>query len=653
MGSTQSPFYSTPAFELFRRGLLSQTIKRFRGINAYHSLTRVGPEFAIDLLNVLVSGSGVISKLRLPITLSPSVGPAVGPNSFWDFQQGNGTRQVLANFGNSLYNLTADLSVATLIETTPGNIPPWSFAIANNIAFGANGVRMQKWTGVNWQAWGHPTPAAAPGVVVLVGTLSPLTGFLWGYAYKNSITGHVGSVSLFTPQSAPGNLKGYRLTALPPPDPQIDTIVWFRTLDGGGDLFRLSEVNLVTGVVTLNSTTIAVVAGTNNLQIIDNTPDGTGGQNLDLTQRAPLINNPPVQGRYVAVGQSRVIVFNLIGSPQDAIYSGYEQILIGRPEESFPPNNRLRLSIGAESIAGGGIIQAGIVVFSQTGRMYMLRGALEDITINAPVQFTSFLEELPWTLGCLSHFTIQSTPYGLIWLAGDKTVQLFDGSSAPSDISGPIYPILRTITPGTESQCVGGYFNWLERDWYSLTCAVGGSLTPNRIFFFSLDKSTQEIDIFISTIQADFIGVITTSKLQRMLCIGQSGRIKQLPISDDTVGGITQDLTIIPATSGQLSAFWRGGYFGNDSPQRNKAWAWGKLITDQNPASFQITMRHVDDNKRLITAPEIIGPKKLSSAKFSVRRRSNRLSIEINFPSQDVSANVMELTMSAVPTSDR
>jgi hypothetical protein len=886
---------------------MSQSIQRFRGINSYSTLATLGPEWAQDLINVVVSGSGGLSKMRLPVPLSVAIGGInTGPNSFWDFQQGNGTRQVLAFFGASLYYFTNDLANATLIENNGANTGQWSLAVANNILFGANGQRMQKWTGTNWQIWGIQ-PAVVPPTVQLVtfntssltgitlngttqfvstttqisapvafswevwfktsavtnqalvgfddvktglgtkadrtlwigsngslnfgvfdspanvvriisaagpyndgalhqacvtitagkivtlfvdgvqvaatgtaimgaallsyngfwrigeaqggtpawpfataffngsishayfwnntiitlaqfaahfnalsangqaayeaavtadnpkyawklneavgpvaadsadanpGTyqaaptlnqnlalaagLSPAFGYSYSYAWKNSVTGHVGNVSIADAASGAFTKKANQAIASPPnpADAQIDTIVWFRSLDGGGDQFRLCEVNLATGAITTFSSGTQITAqiiGAQYLQITDASPDSS----IDQATRGPLINNPPVQGNYVALGQSRLFVFNLAGSPQDIIYSGYEQILLGRPEESFPPNNRLRLSIGAEQIAGGGVLQAGVVAFSQTGRMYMLRGQVEDISLAVPVNFSAYLEELPWTLGCASHFTIQSTPYGLIWLAGDKTVQLFDGRSEPVDISAPIYPYLRRITPGTESQCVASYFNWLERDWYVLLAALDGSLTINRMFMFAANKIPQSNDLesmelFVSDIPANlpagtvpWIGLITTSTLQRELCIASQGRIQNLPVTSDTVNGVTVDFTINPSTAGNLNAFWRGGYFGNINPQRSKLWRWLRLITDQDPKAFKVLMRYVDDEQRTFTQPEIQGPFTLRTSKQGLNHRSNRASVEIDFPAQDAPANVLELTVTGIPTADR
>jgi len=365
------------------------------------------------------------------------------------------------------------------------------------------------------------------------------------------------------------------------------------------------------------------------------------------------VNNPPPVGKYVATGQGRVFIANLVGNPQEIACSGYEQILFGNPPECFPRFNRLRLQVGAESIAGVGVIQSGVVGFSQTGRMYMLRGQVEDITTSAPVVFTQYLEELPWGLGCMNHYSIAATPYGLVWLAGDKTVQFFDGRSKPTDISRPVYPLLQTITPGQESACIAAYFNWLERDWYCLLAPVGGSIAPNRIIFWSLSEDTGQTDIFVSDIQADWIGAYTSSKLQRQLLISQGGYIKQLPISADTVGGITRDETITPATSGKLNAYWRSGYFGNEQPYRSKAFRFGKLISDQDPSAFSATLRFVDDNGRTVRDPEIVGPKKLKKTRIPIGKRAHRCSVEINFPSEDASVNVTELAVASIGTSDR
>lgn len=662
-------FGSTPTFKLFQRGLEPRVIKRFHGLNAYKPLTSLPYDWAQDLLNVIVGSNGQLSKFRLPQPLSPVTAFPVGPQTLVDFQQANGLRQIFAIIGTQLGYYTNDgTSAPTIVSAAaPANAGPWSFGEVSNILIGVNGIRTVKWTGTDLLNVGIAIPNIAPTVVIQAGALSPQFGYLYAYSWKCSgnAPGLNGPSPIEVSTASPVSIttggplanKQFQVTAAvpAPPDPQFDTIVWWRTVDGGGDLFRLAEVNINTGVVTFNAATVMASGAIPYIQIIDNTPDlplVPNGPALDETTRAPLLNNPPIQGKYLTIGQGRTIIMNLVGAPQDAIYSGYERILVGNPPECFPPNNRLRLSIGAESIAGGGIIQAGVVMFSNADRMYMLRGQMEDITDTAPVQFTQYLIEQPWKLGCMSHQTIQATPYGLVWLAGDKTVQLFDGYSQPQDISSPVYSILRNITKGSETNCVSAYFNWLDRDWYVLLVPYNGAITPNRAIIWGLEKDTQQIDIFISTIPMDGIASILSSQNQRRLIMGRAGQLFNLPINTDTTGGIA-DLTIIPATNGQLQAYWNGGYAGNDSPQRSEMFRWNRLITDQPAAAWQMMVQLVDDDLNPLTAPKIIGPIKLTTSKLAINQRAKRMSTLIQFPVQDVSANVMELQINSIPTSDR
>jgi hypothetical protein len=663
----QGGFYSTPAFEIFRRGLIVQTIKRFRGLNVSMPLTQLTPDIASDLLNVIVSNDGLLAKLRLPIALSQA-NPSgnVGPFSFWDFQQGSGLRQVLAHFGQDIYAFDPAFAApgGSLIDSNALNTPPWSFVEANNILFGANGQRMQKWTGAGvatngplgtiipapgWEMWGIAQPIITPTLgPQTAGNLSPATGYQYQYAYKNSVTGHVGNASLASNSTGAAASKQFQVNAVASTDSQVDTIVWFRNLDGGGDFFRLAEVNLVNGIVSFNTNTVTVVAATGNLDIVDNTPDSS----LDLTTRAPLINNPPPVGTYTALAQGRVFIAGLVGAGADVVYSGYEQIVVGRPEESFPPNNRIRLTIGAESVVGLGVLHSGVVMFSSTGKLWMLRGAVEDITLSAPVAFSEFLEELPWPLGCLSHYTIQSTPYGLVWLAGDKTVQFWDGRSDPTDISESVYALLRTITPGTERLCAGAFFNWLERDWYALTCATGGAAAPNTIIFFGLNNDTKQIDVFVSNLQADWLGVQSTAALQRRLLISHGGVISEIPVKATDTGGLTTDFTTYPPTSGVLRAYWRSGYFGNDQPEQSKMFRWTRQVVDSGISDYQITSRYVDD-ANLINAPRIVGPVQAVGMRTPLNQRGYRVSVEIDFPETDASMSVMELQVAYIGTSQR
>jgi hypothetical protein len=246
-----------------------------------------------------------------------------------------------------------------------------------------------------------------------------------------------------------------------------------------------------------------------------------------------------------------------------------------------------------------------------------------------------------------------ATPHGIIFWGTDRTVQLLDLTFLLRDISKPVYPVLRRATKGQEAKASGAYFNWLEREWYALTLPLDGSFSNNFIIFWGLQQDTSQMDIFLSNIQADFLSTVSTPQQQRQLLISQNGKILTLPVSQDTVNGIAQ-LNLIPATNGVLPAYYRGGYYGNDSPYRNKMYRRGLLITDQDGAGFSTTLRGVNNKEFTLVNPDLIPITPVGDdGTFEINYKYARLSVEINFPQQDVSANVLELSVGAIPTADR
>lgn len=637
-------FLSTPGYKIYARGMNVQAVKRFRGLNTFKPLSVTGPDWAIDILNVIIGANGMLSKMRVPT--GPPINLGTPVNAFWDFQQSNGTRQVLIQAGAAFTYSTNNLLVSTAVDGDggAGNTGLWNFVEANNVLFGTNNSvsRQRKWTGQHWQKWGIAAPTVAPTTSYAGGG----TNSKYVYSYVNTVKPHTSNISPAT--AAVNVVGGGTVTPTAPTDPQVDTISWFRTLSNGGDFFHLVDVNIATGAVSGPGAAnfIGAVGGGGT----DNVPDAS----LDQTILGPLLNNPPpTDGQFLVVVQGRIFVAGMLSASSDIVYSGYEQILLGAPEESFPVNNRIRLKLGAESVVGLGAIHNGLVAFSNTGRMWSLRGAIEDISLNSPVAFSERLEELPWGLGCLTHFTIQSTPYGLVWLAGDKTVQFWDGYNPPNDISVNVYPLLRNITPGTENQCVGAYFNWLERDWYALTCCTNGANSPNTIIFWALAPDTSDIEIFISNQATPFIGTITSSTLQRQLLVAVGNYVQIMPVQATDIAGLSNDYTTYPPQATQLTAYWRSGYFGNDEPSRSRMWRWATLIPDGSPADYSVTFRYVDNEGRQFGAPQIVGPTKLKKQRIGLNMRAQRCSIEIDFPPEDAPMNVLELQVAQIGTSDR
>jgi hypothetical protein len=665
------------------RNLITETIRRFRGLSLWEVASNLGPEHAQDCLNVIPNSSGGISKLRVPTSLSPEVANLSGVGSIANFQNALGTRQVIAAVGDYVESLALDAYTPTEVDNNALNDAIWDWIQSNNIMFGANGLRMMKWTGTAWQKWGidqatapgydlgagnvvnviadpagtllvrlndteyhdsfnhlylsrwhfaftyvnsdgvesniSPTvetlmfeeanhwliinipwgerenPAAAPenvvgwylygskstvlygngnvpdldtgpllrlcvdpilvddsilqdgtnwqgtpsipaptanssGMVVGPGTLTMVTGRRYRIAYGNSVTGHVGPASSISASTGAFVGGASTITVPAPTDTQCDQVWLYATEDGGGDYYVLLNPLTTDG-------SWAITAGGAAITIVDDTPDSE----LDKSRIAPMLNFPPPIGKYLTKFQGRVFVAGIVGAKQDIAYSGYERIFIGRPEESFPPNNRLRLSIGADEISGFGALQGGIVAFSKSNEMYSFRGSVEDVTNDAPIQYSAMLEQLPYSEGCASHYSIVETPYGLVWLGADKTIKVWNGQGPPQSLSGNIYPLLRRITAGQESNCRGLYFNWIEKEWYLLAIPIDNSTSLNRIIIVDLEpeqeKNVGAYPISVGTIDA--MDIIEDVNGQRYIAFLQGGVVWTLPTTSTTTSGIS------------------------------------------------------------------------------------------------------------------
>lgn len=496
---------------------------------------------------------------------------------------------------------------------------------------------------------GHDIPVTAGGAgpPTAVGGFTDLLGpRIWAYSYKRSSTGEESTrspLSTFIPTPSGNglvsNVRAY-LVATAPTDPQVDTIVWYGTLDAGGDLFKIAEFPISNGLFF---------------------GDGRDDSLLDKTTRASLINDPPPIGKYLVKWGGRIFIAGIVGALQDIAFTGLEKIVVGRPESVSPPNNRLRLSIGADDIKGMSATPSGLVAWSHSDQMFVYKGVVEDITVAGPINFTSFLEELPWRTGITSHFTAQFTPYGTVWRSGDQSVKMWNGLYY-GDVIGPrtltdnVIPLMQSITSGTESNEQSVFFNWLDRDWYALLIAVNGSTTPNRIMIIDLDPSYKDnLGIFLSDIPADAIGVREDANASKHLLISQNGRIYEIKAASTAVNGINRVKT---STTSQLFAYWTSGYEGSDSPFISKFYRYGKLVTDQD--GFSLITRVVDDeNTRLRDNPNQQWSKTFSRGKglsrggaFETNRRGRRQQFTIIFPDADTDASVLELSTSYIPLAE-
>lgn len=163
--------------------------------------------------------------------------------------------------------------------------------------------------------WGIAAPVLGPTISLLSGSLSPKVGYQYVYAYKNSATGHVSTTSPMSGNTGPQTSKNFQVGYTSSTDPQVDTIVIFRTDDGGANFFELTEVPNATATFT------------------DSLPDTS--LNDDIV--APLVgNDPPPTGISLVLWNVNRL---LVAAGNLLYYSTGPDVTDGVAEESFNADN--------------------------------------------------------------------------------------------------------------------------------------------------------------------------------------------------------------------------------------------------------------------------------------------------------------------------
>jgi hypothetical protein len=205
----------------------------------------------------------------------------------------------------------------------------------------------------------------------------------YAYAYKNSVTQHVGSSS---PRSAAvtivagkfANVQGFGSA-----DPQVDTIVIYRTLEGGSTLLEADEIANPGGGVPF----------TYNDQIPDT------GLILEIQAAINGQNNPPPLG-FLPSAYHLGRIWGAVGSR--LWYSDGPDALTGSGNEAFNPNNYWDLPsaiIKCRATSIGLLIYTNSDVFVETGL-----GTSSSPLIN-PVMFQEGIGLLSYDAECVNGST--------------------------------------------------------------------------------------------------------------------------------------------------------------------------------------------------------------------------------------------------------
>lgn len=214
---------------------------------------------------------------------------------------------------------------------------------------------------------GIDPPGSAATFTTSSGALSPITGYSWYYAFFNSTTGHLSNASPLSLPSGPQTSKQFVLTGARSTDPQVDSIVLFRNVDGGGFFFQV--------VVIANPP-----SGT--WSYTDNNTDNT--LNTQLYAPIGLINNippPALTGLEYHMNRAWGFVGNVLYYSAGADNAAALNILQnGVSAESWPPLNTLTFDAPLTRIIS---TNAGLLVFT-TKDVWIVLG--QDLTTFSPTK---------------------------------------------------------------------------------------------------------------------------------------------------------------------------------------------------------------------------------------------------------------------------
>lgn len=302
-------------------------------------------------------------------------------NAGYVFSSGN---SVTAGFQGVTYTPVTSLgtgnggTVQSQLATVTTAVPH-GLATGNSVTLSSTGVTAYNGT---FTVFSVPSPttftfnaasagnsSASTGVVAGSGItntqngLSPVTGYTYGFAYLNSITGQPSNIS---PTVSTGAQTNVLITLSGPgsADPQVDEIAIYRNSDGGAFLFQLATVPNPGGSGTWQFTDMLVGVGAS--------PDA----NLNTQIFAPigLLNTPPPAGAldpvqhasrtWVHVGTT---LFYSAGPDNAKLLN---VTFNGVSAESFPPLNNIPLD---SPIIRKISTQAGLLVWT-TRDMWIVTG---------------------------------------------------------------------------------------------------------------------------------------------------------------------------------------------------------------------------------------------------------------------------------------
>jgi hypothetical protein len=402
------------------RGLTPATITGFTGKNTAQNMTNAADGTLLSAVNVMILADQQMR--RAPgYTLVAKVGTGPVYNTF-DFERNvDGAQFVFVHSGGSLYVMSA--TGANLVQMSTGeSSEPFVFVQNAFICYASNGVNAYRFVDnagvLTRYQWGINAPPTAPAISLSAGALTLTWGRTYVQCFVSKYTDslsiervHVGAPSAITAYSGPINAQVVDLTDIAvSTDPQVNFVWIFATVD--------SPIN------TSATFNFAAEIANGTTSWADTLTDAQ----QDNTRQAPFDNNPAPPCRMLATFANRVAAIQT----SQLRMSGYEEITLGIPEESWPLELFFNIPAGSRQATGlGTVTQGALLTVDTLEAVYGISGSDEaTFTEENSIAFPGMAGKFAWTL----------TPWGRVYLSQSKRLFIWSGvlGSAPTEISAAI-----------------------------------------------------------------------------------------------------------------------------------------------------------------------------------------------------------------------
>lgn len=399
------------------RNLSPAILSSFVGKNTAQNLTDSTPGTLLSAKNVMVLADNQIRRAPGYTLVANVSGPTY---SIYDFQRSVDSAQyTLIHAGTSIIAMNPDGTNKVTLMTGQSSTPH-QFVCNAFIAYSSNGSVAYRYVDVagvlTAYQWGIDAPSTTPGISVSSGTLNLTYGRQYVYCDVSTYVDSLGITRLHI--GPPSPLSAHT-------GPVVNGVVTLSDLIVSTDpQVNLKWVFCTTDSPLNTSATYFFAAEIPNSQT--SWGDALLDSQLDETRLAPYDNNPAPPAPMLTTFQNRVVALN--GNLMQL--SGYDEITLGIPEESWPIDLFFNIPAGARHATAMIPLSQGTILAVCTLNYWFAYSGYDASTFTEQDRVAS-----PGAVGPLALCT---TPFGIAYLSESKRLWLWNGNGPPTEISSDI-----------------------------------------------------------------------------------------------------------------------------------------------------------------------------------------------------------------------